>query len=153
MESNSCIKQSIALIKKKKKKIGWQHCADDLLNQNTPHGRVLQHSGRPTLEKQDHLYRVGSLKENFPDNFTTGTQVAGRTLCNPPKQPTRHIYESLPRHQSRCSRRLIRRHHISRLGYIGSHLSLSSESNDFDGFSQNATIKYQNNNTRIKSKM
>ena len=82
-----------------------------------------------------------SPKESFPDNLTTGTQVAGRSLCNLPQQPTRHISEPLPRRQSLCSRRP-----ISRLGYMGSHLSLSSESNDFEGFTQSTSIKNQNSN-------
>ena len=107
---------------------------------HSPHRGEVQHLGRPIVKKHNHFNRMGHPTGSIPggDSAIRTTSRSG-SICHVPQPQITNICVPLPRpisSGSRCP--------VDRMEQVAVHLSVSPESNDFEGFTETRTIKGQN---------
>ena len=110
--------------------------------QSLTYQRKFQRISRSTLKKQTIIDRMVHHTSGFSKNSKVESFSRSGSICNSPQQQAGSVCFSLPRRKSsssRCS--------VNLLGEMGSPLSVSSNTPDFEGFGQISEHNIQECNT------
>ena len=118
----------------------------ELDTDDSTHKWEIQCLGRPTVKGYNDLHRMVSSVQGFSENSQKTSPSSGGSICNETEQPITKLCVTVSRPE--CSRS---ERDEYRLEQVGSPLPLSSDPNDFEGFTETSGIKFQEcniNNTR-----
>ena len=113
---------------------------------HSPHTGEVQHSSRPAFQKHDHLHGMG----DSPTHLSQGdpqarTKVRSGFVCHNSQSSTGDLRISMPGPESLSSGRS-----ENRLVTMEPHISVSSNANDFCGFSKADASKHRGRNCNFK---
>ena len=110
---------------------------------NISYRRSFQCSGRSAIQEHHPVNRMVIAPQRFSTIYTQGEPgPSNRPFCNQLKSQIKEIHLSLPRPNGDSSG-----YNDSRLGEVGTPLSVSPCQHDFEGFSETTTDKFQNSYT------
>ena len=106
---------------------------------SSPHQRILQRDCRPTVSQHNNINRVVSPETSLQTTSAEArTQTGGGPVCNMSKPPTGKLRLSMPGSKGKGNQRSKRR-----LGKVGSPISFSTSTFDFEGFTKAETVKHK----------